>query len=183
MNLRLARVTVCGEPLALSLFGSEGSASVHLRKHVLDPTERWETIAPPADLDLARRGDRAALDRLYDAYADEIAAGLRFAARHPCHLHDVAPLDTEPGRPPAWGFLSLKGVRIFADRRKVRTAYRPALRGSGNADYVSFARGWFDFLVKSAGRACVGADEAGTPLPPPNVVAWRALCARREAAP
>jgi hypothetical protein len=174
MNLRRVRVTVCGEPLDLRIFHPEERAAEHLRKHVLDPGERWETIVPrPALAAAARDPEGPPLEALYDPYADEIEAGLRFAARLPCHLHGVQPAGTE--EPPRFlGFLSRRGVRIFADRTRVRTAYRTPLRRDGHSDYAFFARAWFDFLTRGADRRCVGPAGAGAALPP-NIVQWRGL--------
>jgi hypothetical protein len=169
VRLRRARTCPCGAPLDLSIFGSEERALEHIRKHVLDASERWDTIVRPDALAAARAGDPAALERVYDDYAREIEAGLRFGERLPCHLHGVRPAAANLAEPPCTGFLSRRGVKIFADDRRVRTAYRTALRQSGHSDYAYFARAWFDFLTRSSGKACLGRAA------PPTLPEWKRL--------
>jgi hypothetical protein len=175
MKLRRATADPCGEALDLAIFEPERRALEHIQKHVLDRSERWDTIVPGPTIDAALDGDPAALERLYHGYADEIAAGLRFASRLPCHVHvdDPARAAAAPASPETgcFGFLSRRGVRIFTDRRRVRTAYRTALRRGGHSDYAFFARAWFDLLVRSSLKTCLaGADAA-----PPNVVSWKTI--------
>ena len=180
MKLARAEAVVCGERLSLQVFASEERALEHVRKHVLDPEQRWEAILGPLD-----PGRAAAL---YEGYAREIAAGLAFGAQVPCHMH----LETE-GAPRRGGeafcFLSWRGVRIFADRARVRTAYRAALRKKGHQDYAYFARAWFDMAtrasaverereggaVERARRVCMAGGSDGLP---PSIVEWRAMAAR-----
>jgi hypothetical protein len=165
MNLRRIPVTVCGPALDFVPFGSEERAEAHIRKHVLDPSERWETILPREAIEAARRGAPEALEELSGGYLREIAEGARFGASFPCHLHGAL----APSEPPWYAFLSRRGVRIFASGGRIRTAYRTALRKGGHTDYAYFARAWFDFFARASGKACFAAPA------PPNVVSWRAL--------
>jgi hypothetical protein len=169
MKLRRARASPCGETLDVAIFSSEERAAEHIRKHVLDPAERWETIVSPDVIEAARTRDPQAVERVYEAYADEIASGLRFGAHLPCHLHGVRPSAPAASDPPCYGFLSRRGVRIFSDDRRIRTAYRTALRRGGHSDYAYFARAWFDFLARSSCKTCLSAQL------PPNIVEWKSL--------
>ena len=187
MRLSRAKAEFCGEALDLAVFYPEGRAVEHIRKHVFDPSERWETLIPSEVIAAAKSLEPLALQRAYDGYAAEIAEGVRFGASFPCHLHTEHRGPADPAWRPHFGFLSRRGVRIFADRSRVRTAYRTALRRGGHSDYAYFARAWFDFMTRSCAlsgsaglaepgeervrRACLG--RAG--LAPPNIVQWRAL--------
>jgi hypothetical protein len=185
-------------PERVRVFPSETSAHGHIGRHVLEPTERWDSVLDgSAPIGEARKEWRqkaclssGVLTAMYQPYAEAIARGMDFAADAPFFVLGARRTGRNVFRQEY--FLSHEGIVGVVRQGAVRTAYRSG-RGTGYQSHYAYFRAGFDEMLAKSQRASTLDAASGETVDdvrikicsasgpvPPNEAMWRDWFGKRK---